>query len=1029
MTTMPVEAATDWDFVVRVKTAGSSRRQIGFLLNERVALSAFPPRSRAQSVTLRTLHTGAAYRATRLGKIGAGPLGLYELAEPPLPATLRRFAPVAAGDRVSTVGVSANEWTVVHGTVVEDNPLRFDGRPMVPSSWLVGAPLVVDGRLGGVVVASPDGELRAAPFSLLVNQLVEWVPEVRDDLLPVTPLTVATSFSTACWRVLGLYEGLVEKRWPSEKAIWLAVVIDGRSSSELTSSVVAAHVPSAGIPLEPNYRELDATRLMPSNELLAQAHRVCDSTSHSDRIHLRHLVAALLLTSSDVLVELGGDPGAVTRDFLAFLRERVPDDDHVAWEALFATPTTARPPAATRARAGYNADAIGQAGQLADELLVGSDVETLCDVLAAKDAVPPLSVGLFGRWGGGKSYFMGLMQQRMAALAAAARQAEAAKLTSAYCSNIVQITFNSWHYMDANLWASLAVRIFEGISVGDGGADVEASADVAMLLGELHHREEELASLDVKINKAVSDDRVDEVARELGIDAGRREVVDLLAEASRLLGFLRALKLRVLGGPATRGRRLVALSVVVALAVGVAVGLWRAGVPRGIVSLPLWAAVVGVLAPASRRARSALKTINDVLANAGLESVDVTTERAAKDRRVKEIKEQLATVDRRRGLYQFVLERAGSEDYRRHFGLISIVRDDFDKLARQLAVAAPGRRIVLYIDDLDRCPPERVVEVLQAVHLLLAFPLFVVVVGVDPRWLLRSLERHYDEILSTGNASGDEPAPRHGADAFWETTPQNYLEKIFQIPYALRPMDVGGFGRLVDALVTVPPRSPDADGGSAAVDEMTVDDARPAASSVPDEASSSQEEREPPPESRRPARRRQRTVGMIRPSPSAPTASAVDPNPLALQVTDDERLFVHAVARLVRTPREAKRLVNLYRIVRASLLSGEQLDRFLRDGDHRVVITLLAVLVGYPRQALALFARIRSADPPDAPWATFVTSLDPEGTPQWSELVAALSSVLDDQTAAEETDPPLGRYRAWLPAVERFSFDAVLEVS
>ncbi|MEZ5024500.1 MAG: P-loop NTPase fold protein [Chitinophagales bacterium] len=40
-------------------------------------------------------------------------------------------------------------------------------------------------------------------------------------------------------------------------------------------------------------------------------------------------------------------------------------------------------------------------------------------------------------------------------------------------------------------------------------------------------------------------------------------------------------------------------------------------------------------------------------------------------------------------------------------------------------------RIVLYIDDLDRCPPKKVVEVLQAIHLILAFPLFVVVVGVD----------------------------------------------------------------------------------------------------------------------------------------------------------------------------------------------------------------------------------------------------------------------------------------------------------
>ena len=55
----------------------------------------------------------------------------------------------------------------------------------------------------------------------------------------------------------------------------------------------------------------------------------------------------------------------------------------------------------------------------------------------------------------------------------------------------------------------------------------------------------------------------------------------------------------------------------------------------------------------------------------------------------------------------------------------------------------PIDRIVLYIDDLDRCSPRQVVDVLQAVHLLLALDLFVVVVGVDPRWLLHALRSEY----------------------------------------------------------------------------------------------------------------------------------------------------------------------------------------------------------------------------------------------------------------------------------------------
>ena len=39
----------------------------------------------------------------------------------------------------------------------------------------------------------------------------------------------------------------------------------------------------------------------------------------------------------------------------------------------------------------------------------------------------------------------------------------------------------------------------------------------------------------------------------------------------------------------------------------------------------------------------------------------------------------------------------------------------------------------LKIDDLDRCPPEKVADVLQAVHLFLNFPLFIIMVCVDER--------------------------------------------------------------------------------------------------------------------------------------------------------------------------------------------------------------------------------------------------------------------------------------------------------
>jgi hypothetical protein len=99
-------------------------------------------------------------------------------------------------------------------------------------------------------------------------------------------------------------------------------------------------------------------------------------------------------------------------------------------------------------------------------------------------------------------------------------------------------------------------------------------------------------------------------------------------------------------------------------------------------------------------------------------------------------------------------------------------------------------RIVLYIDDLDRCPHDKVVDVLQAVHLLLGFKLFVVLVGVDVRWVGRALQKKYPELLSGGNGKGEGAA-----------SSDDYLEKIFQIPFRIAPMNSSARRSFVEGLV------------------------------------------------------------------------------------------------------------------------------------------------------------------------------------------------------------------------------------
>jgi hypothetical protein len=165
-------------------------------------------------------------------------------------------------------------------------------------------------------------------------------------------------------------------------------------------------------------------------------------------------------------------------------------------------------------------------------------------------------------------------------------------------------------------------------------------------------------------------------------------------------------------------------------------------------------------------------------------------------------------------LGDFVAERVGSSDYRKRLGIAALIQRDFDELSKLIdeqneefvkedngnAPPPPEtvNRIILYVDDLDRCEPQRVIEVLQAVHLLLAFPLFVVVVAVDSRWLAHSLAKHYP-ALATSVRSVANPS-LNGADGD-HATPSDYLEKIFQVPFWVEPLGLSARRSLVRGLL------------------------------------------------------------------------------------------------------------------------------------------------------------------------------------------------------------------------------------
>jgi hypothetical protein len=156
---------------------------------------------------------------------------------------------------------------------------------------------------------------------------------------------------------------------------------------------------------------------------------------------------------------------------------------------------------------------------------------------------------------------------------------------------------------------------------------------------------------------------------------------------------------------------------------------------------------------------------------------------------VEDFKERVGITREFVSLQDFVQARLESGQYEARLGLMHQADRDFQELTRALATGTNGlhqrekreffprgpARVVLYIDDLDRCPPEKVVEVFEAVQLLLSKELFVVVLGLDTRYITRALETEYEGILI-----------HHG-----EPSGLDYIEKIIQIPYRIRPVQPG----------------------------------------------------------------------------------------------------------------------------------------------------------------------------------------------------------------------------------------------
>lgn len=157
------------------------------------------------------------------------------------------------------------------------------------------------------------------------------------------------------------------------------------------------------------------------------------------------------------------------------------------------------------------------------------------------------------------------------------------------------------------------------------------------------------------------------------------------------------------------------------------------------------------------------KNIVDIIATGG---IGIAIEAAFSMLNANKLKE-LATADISK-LDEYIKE----EQENTTKNTIKTFRRDFEELIG----ATDYESVVIFIDDLDRCMPNRVIDTLEAIKLFLSVPNVAFVIGADERIIKHSISMHLQ--LHTFNNNSE----------YLQNTQQivtDYIEKLIQIPYRI----------------------------------------------------------------------------------------------------------------------------------------------------------------------------------------------------------------------------------------------------
>jgi WD40 repeat protein len=616
------------------------------------------------------------------------------------------------------------------------------------------------------------------------------------------------------------------------------------------------------------------------------------------------------------------------------------------------------------------------------------DVRAIAELIAAEHTRAPLSVALLGDWGSGKSSLILQIKNYVHDLTR--------RDDSFFVREIRQVRFNAWHYSDDHLWTGLIEQLLTALrqnpddDIDLRGRRLPPETDLVERK-RAHERRDGLLRLHRNLAREL------DAAETAGAGLTPAGPIRRAAYLSRAVG--RILKYHT--DPATpagseqldkirkqlRGRRrgTVAWTVLLAATAAAAWLLGRQWLPDGYE----WAAslVAGGIGVAGelKIALPWLSKQNDRLAE------ELGKKKKLVQSRIDDETRHLKEVDPVFRMNELVTELSEPNRYAHFRGLTGFIHQDLQRLADAVekaeATGSSGttplvRRIVVYIDDLDRCPPTRVADVLQAVNLLMSIPIFFVVVAVDPPSLFRALK------AARPNSASETPEERQILDF-------GLLDKVFNVVFALRPLGARAPQFLRRLLHDI----------AADVEEETT-------VVVPDEPARAPDTRVIAPEAPAPGTQG-RLLSIAPPRPGPPPGRL-------LRIGTAELALLSSLATALPGTRAVKKLTNIYRLV----LVGEYARRaeFIR-AEYQVAAVLATGLVRSPGEFAALIVHLSEGDTCDHENHEHQDVVDTLRTagPGCAELATALENLISEHATTAGRCGAL--YRTWSVKIARYGFE------